>query len=73
MGEFSPMLLVKLLLGSAFLLSAIFLLFFEEVIMGLLFLSLYIGFNGWSKLQAPKHAKTSSITDLTAAWPPVNE
>ncbi len=67
MGEFGPMLLVKLLLGSAFLLSAVFLLFLEEVIMGLLFLSLYIGFNGWSKLQAPKHAKTSPITELSAA------
>ncbi len=73
MGEFSPMLLVKLLVGSAFLLSAIFLLFFEEVTMGLLFLSLYIGFNGWAKIQAPKLVKSSSITDLSAAWPPFNE
>ncbi len=73
MGEFSPMLLVKLLLGSAFLLSAIFLLFSEEVIIGVLFLSIYFGFNGWAKIQAPKLVKYSSITDLSAAWPPINE
>ncbi len=73
MGEYGPMLLVKLLLGSAFLLSAVFLLFCEEVISGLLFLSIYIGFNGWIQIQAPKFAKSSPITDLTAAWPPVDE
>jgi hypothetical protein len=73
MGEFNPMLLVKLLLGSAFLLTAVFLLFCEEVIFGVLFLSIYISFNGWAKIQAPKLVKSSPITELSAAWTSFDE
>ena len=73
MGELNALLLVKLLLGSAFLLSSVFFFLFEEIIIGALFISFYLGFSGWSKLQMPKLAKSSSLTDLTAVWPPMNK
>ncbi len=67
MGEFGPMLLVKLLLGRAFLLSAVFLLFLDEVFFGVLFPSIYRIFNEWTEFRAPKLAKYTAITELASA------